>query len=223
MGKLAIVLGGTGLVGRSLVNQLVDSDHISKIITLTRNKAEHASLKVNNHIINFDKMEDHESLFRGDLFFSCLGTTLKEAGSVEARHQVDLIYQYKAASLASGHEGCHYLLVSASGANSKSKNSYLQMKGELEEKVQALPFKRISLFQPSLLIGKRDTLRVGEAVASRILPFFCKIPGLNRYRPIRGDQVAEKMVHVSLHDGPKLEWFQLDELFINSESGDKKS
>ena len=43
MDKIAIVVGGTGLVGEALVNQLVGADHISKIITLTRSPAEHSS------------------------------------------------------------------------------------------------------------------------------------------------------------------------------------
>lgn len=46
MGKTVIVIGATGLVDRSLVDQLADADHISKIITLTRRFAEHSSSKV---------------------------------------------------------------------------------------------------------------------------------------------------------------------------------
>jgi uncharacterized protein YbjT (DUF2867 family) len=215
MGKNAIVIGGTGLVGRALVDQLAGSDHISKVTTLTRRSAEHSSSKINNQVIDFDKMDDHAALFKGDLLFSCLGTTRKKAGSVAAQRLIDLEYQYKAAELAAANGVNHYFLVSSSGANVNSNNAYLQMKGELEERVQALHFSRISIFQPSLLAGKRDESRIGELLGGLILPVLCVIPGLRRFRPIKGEQVARKMVQVSRILGPVLERFVLDEIFID--------
>jgi hypothetical protein len=88
------------------------------------------------------------------------------------------------------------------------------MKGELEEKVQALPFERISIFQPSLLLGQRAEFRLGEKAGAILLPIICRIPGLRRYRPIRGEEVAAKMVQVSRQPGPPREWFRLDRIFI---------
>ncbi len=214
MGKIAIVVGATGLVGQSLVDRLAGENSISKIITLTRSPAKHHSLKVQNQVIKFDKMEDYASSFKGDLMFSCLGTTRKQAGSIAAQRQVDLEYQYKAAQLAVNNGVKHYLLVSSSGANVNSNNAYLQMKGALEERVKALSFDNISIFQPSLLLGKRAQARTGEILGSCVLPVVCKIPGLRRYRPIKGEQVAAKMVQVSNNPKFALERFVLDEIFI---------
>jgi uncharacterized protein YbjT (DUF2867 family) len=214
MGKTAIVIGATGLVGRSLVNQLAAAAHISDVITLTRRPAGHSSSKVHNRVLNFDLLDDYASLFRGDVLFSCLGTTRKQAGSKAAQRKVDLEYQYKAAQLAAQNGVGHYLLVSSSGADVSSKNAYLQMKGELEEKVQRLPFHRITIFQPSLLLGRRADVRIAEKLGSWILPAVCLIPGLRRYRPIQAGQVAAKMIHVSQKPGGSLEWLRLDEIFI---------
>lgn len=213
MGNIAIVVGATGLVGRTLVDQLVGADHISQVLTLTRRPAEHSCQKVRNQVVHFDHLEDYGSSFKGDLLFSCLGTTRKQAGSIAAQRKVDLEYQYKAAQLAADHGVHHYLMVSSSGANVNSNNAYLQMKGELEQRVQALPFNRISIFQPSLLLGRRADLRMGEKLGSWILPVLCSIPGLRRFRPIRGEQVAAKMIQVSQNPGHSLEWFLLDEIF----------
>lgn len=215
MEKTAIVTGATGLVGQSLVDQLAAADHISRIIMLTRRPVETMSEKVQNHVIDFEQPEENVSLFKGDFLFSCLGTTRKKAGSVSAQRRVDLDYQYQIARLASEQGVGHYLLVSSSGANSGSRNAYLQMKGELEDKILALPFERISIFQPSLLLGNRPEFRLGEILGSRVLPALTKIPGLQRYRPIRGEQVAGKMVQVSRHPGQSREWFRLDEIFPN--------
>ena len=143
-----------------------------------------------------------------------MGTTRKQAGSIAAQRKVDLDYQYRAAQLAAERGVGHYLLVSSSGANPKSANPYLQMKGELEEKVQQLPFERISIFQPSLLLGKRPEVRLGEKLGALLLPVLCTLPGLRRYRPIRGEEVAAKMVRVSRQPGASREWFKLDELFV---------
>ncbi len=214
MGKIVIVIGATGLVGRTLVDQLADADHIGKIITLTRRSARHSSSKVFNQVVVFDHLEDYTSSFEADVLFSCLGTTRQQAGSIAAQRKVDHDYQFKAAQLAADKGVHHYLLVSSSAANDQSNNPYLKMKGELEQKIKRLPFERISIFQPSLLLGQRADFRLGEKLGGWVLPLLCLIPRLRRFRPISGEQVAAKMVQVSGQSGPALELFQLDEMFI---------
>lgn len=211
--KTAIVIGATGLVGSSLVDLLADAEHVDQVITLTRNAVKHRSPKVVNHVVDFECLGDYSPLFNADLFFSCLGTTKKQVGSIAAQRKVDLDYQFEAAQLAAQSGVSHYLLVSASSANEQSKNAYLQMKGELEKRVVELPFKRISIFQPSLLLGNRKEFRLGEELGRYLLPLLCLIPGLRKYRPIKGEQVAAKMLSVSRQVGPPLEWFCLDEIF----------
>ncbi|MCA0901363.1 NAD(P)H-binding protein [Microbulbifer agarilyticus] len=213
MAKTAIVLGATGLVGRALVERLVNSDNFAHVVTLTRRPAPHQSPKVDNHVVNFDQLEGHQSLLSGDCLFSCLGTTKKQAGSIAAQRRVDLDYQLAAAQLAAKNAVPHYLLVSSSGANAESLSAYLKMKGELEQQVLQLPFKRISILQPSLLLGARDHARAGEQFAALLLPTLCKLPGLRKYRPITGDQVASKLLALSLTPGPARQTFALDQIF----------
>jgi len=213
MPKTAIVIGATGLVGQAVVDRLAAADFTGKVVTLTRRPAGHPSAKVQNRVVDFDRLEAYADDFAGDLLFSCLGTTRKQAGSIAAQRTVDVDYQYKAAELAAAQGVRHYLLVSSSGANAESGNAYLKMKGELEARVRRLPFERISIFQPSLLLGQRAEPRPAEKLWSRILPPLCALPGLRRYRPIRGEQVAAKMVRVSQSPGQPREWFRLDEIF----------
>ena len=217
MEKTAIVIGATGLVGRSLVDQLAESRSVDKIITLTRRSFEHASTKVVNYVVDFEHLENHVSLFKADILFSCLGTTRKQAGSIAAQRIVDLDYQVKAAQLAASNGVSHYLVISSSGADANSSNPYLKMKGELEQKITSLPFKRISIFRPSLLLGPRPEFRFAEKFGSFILPVLGIIPWLRRYRPIKGEQVAAKMIQVSQQDGEALEFFTLDEIFIRND------
>lgn len=211
--KTAIVLGATGLIGRNLVAQLTSHEAYSKVIAITRRPVEYDSEKVSNEVVNFECLNEFAHIFRADVLFSCLGTTKKQAGSYEAQRLVDVNYQLKVAQLAAQNNVKHYLLVSSSGANSKSNNPYFQMKGELEEQVIGLNFVRVSIFQPSLLLGERDHFRFGEAIGSYLMPVLKYLPLLKSYRPIEGREVAEKMVQVSLSADAGKELFKLDEVF----------
>ncbi|WHI52854.1 NAD(P)H-binding protein [Microbulbifer sp. MLAF003] len=213
MAKKAIVIGATGLIGSHLVEQLAQEKSIGEIVALTRRPLSFSHPKVRNEQVDFEHLEEYADLFHGDLLFSCLGTTKKQAGGLEQQFKVDVEYQFRAAQLAADNGVAHYLLVSSSGANTKSNSAYLRMKGELEQKILSLPFARISIFRPSLLIGKRADLRPAEKIGAIILPWVCRLPGLHRYRPITGSQVAEKMVAVCEKAGTGVETFTLDELF----------
>ena len=211
--KTAIVVGATGLVGKSLVDRLATESDIEKVVAITRRPVEYKSDKIVNEVVNFDELEKHSDIFRGDILFSCLGTTAKQAGSIANQRKVDFEYQYQAAKIASENGVGHYVLVSSSGADASSRSPYLKMKGELEDEVSLLAFQRISILQPSLLIGERESFRLGETLGSWILPLLCKLPFLKKYRPISGDEVAKKMVSVSLSEGSTREIFRLDEVF----------
>lgn len=214
MGKTAIVLGATGVVGRELVRQLAIQPDIDKVVSLTRRPVSYSNAKVDNQVVNFDNLQGSSQWFKGDLLFSALGTTLKQAGSIDAQRKVDVDYQYHAAEIAAHQGVSHYLLVSSSGANAQSRSAYLKMKGELEQRVQQLPFNRISIVQPSLLLGERTDFRLGERLAATILPLMCRLPPLAKYRPITGAQVAKAMIALSQQPGHPIETVSLDQLFL---------
>jgi uncharacterized protein YbjT (DUF2867 family) len=209
----AIVIGATGLVGKALIGLLVKEKRIKKIVAVTRRPIEYSSNKVINEVVDFDALEKYRDVFKGHILFSCMGTTAKQAGSTKEQRKVDFDYQYQAAKISSENGVGHYILVSSSGANAKSLSPYLKMKGELENEISLLPFKRISILQPSLLIGERESFRLGETLASWSLPVVCRLPLLKRYRPISGSDVAKKMVLISLTSGCCKEVFTLDEIF----------
>lgn len=213
MQKVAVVIGATGLVGSELVKQLINSEQIAKVVTLSRRSLTFQSEKVTNHVIDFEHLDQYKALIKGDLFFSCLGTTRKQAGSVVAQRRVDLDYQLQAARIAVENHIPHYLLVSSAGANSQSHSAYLKMKSELEQAIRQLSFERVSIFQPSLLLGHRAQQRFAEGIGARILPLICRLPGLQRFRPIQADQVASKMRAIGLSEGKGVCYYRLDDLF----------
>jgi len=211
--KTAIVLGATGLIGQNLILKLAQQSHIKKVIAVTRRAVEYSHSKIENQVVDFSLLEQYSQTFAGDILFSCLGTTKKQAGSTAAQRIIDVDYQLTAAQLAANNGVHEYFLVSSSGANPNSKNAYLQMKGELEEKIMSLGFKRICIFQPSLLLGERNHFRMGEKLGSWVLPTLCKLPILKRYRPIYGAQVAAKMCEVSAQQKVGISRYTLDKCF----------
>ncbi|RZQ51951.1 short chain dehydrogenase [Pseudoalteromonas phenolica] len=211
--RKVIVLGATGLIGKHLVKQLAGCEHISQIVAVTRRKVTYTDPKIENIVIDFNQLEQHGALFKGDILFSCLGTTKKQAGTRAAQRVVDLDYQLKIAKQAAENGVKGYFLVSSSGANAKSNNAYLQMKGELEDKVKRIAFEQIAIFQPSLLLGERDGFRLAEKFGGWVLPALCLLPILKRYRPIYGYQVANKMCQESAKVNTGIQVFTLEQCF----------
>ncbi len=213
MEKTAIVIGASGLVGQALVNELVDSPAYTRIHCITRRPLTLRHDKIHNTVIDFEQLEHSADQFRGDCLFSCLGTTRKQVGSVAAQRRIDLDYQFHAAQLAAQQGVDHYVLVSAMGANPRSRSAYMQMKGELETRVATLGFARMSIFQPSLLTGDRDHKRPAEDLSAPLLSGLCKLPGLRKYRPIAATELARAMLQCSLREGAAIEHYPLDRCF----------
>jgi uncharacterized protein YbjT (DUF2867 family) len=213
MSKTAIVLGATGLVGSHIVKQLANDERIRKVTSITRRPVSYGSEKIENIVVNFERLTDFKEAFKGDILFSCLGTTLKQAGSMSEQRIVDVDYQLHAAQLATEQGVSDYVLISSSGANAQSLSPYLKMKGELETSINTLSFEHITILQPSLLLGKRASSRTAEGIGSLVLPLLCKLPGLGRYKPIHGSQVATKMIEVSLQNNKKIQTLALDDVF----------
>ena len=212
--KSAIVIGATGLVGRHLTQQLLKEDYFGQVIVFVRRSTGISHNKLVEHIIDFNNLDTIKGKVNGDVLFSALGTTLKQAGSKNAQYLVDYTFQYEVAKIASDNGVKKYFLVSSSGANSKSRFFYTKMKGELDVAVSGLPFSQINIFRPSLLLGERTEKRTMEILGSKIIKLINYLPFLRKYRAIKGEEVARAMINVckkELHE--KVNYFTLDEIF----------
>ncbi|WP_374458911.1 NAD(P)H-binding protein [Chryseobacterium taeanense] len=192
----ALVIGATGATGKDLVNQLLQDKDFEEVNIFVRKPVDIQNEKLKVHIVNFENPEDWKSKVKGDVAFSCLGTTLKAAGSKEAQRKVDFDYQYEFAKAAKENNVDDYILVSAYGANPKSKIFYSKMKGELEEAVKKLHFEKITIFKPGML-ERRDSDRAGEVLGSRIIKFANKLGLLKSQKPLPTDVLAKAMINSS--------------------------
>jgi len=195
--KKAIVIGATGMVGTELVKLLLQDEAYSEVVSLVRRSSGVSHLRLTEKIIDFNKPETWKQFVTGDVLFSALGTTISNAKSKEAQYQVDFTYQFTVAKIAAENGVPHYVLISSAGANSKSLTFYMKMKGKLEDAVQSLPFKVISILRPGQLAGKRAEIRLGEKTGLVVMYSLNKLGLFKRYKPIFGRQVAQAMIRAA--------------------------
>lgn len=192
----ALVIGATGATGKDLVNQLLQDKDFEEVDIFVRKPIDIQNDKLKAHVVNFEKPEEWKNMVKGDVAFSCLGTTLKTAGSKEAQRKVDFDYQYEFAKAAKENNVDDYVLVSAYGANPNSRIFYSKMKGELEEAVKQLHFTKITIFKPGML-ERKDSDRSGEVLGSRIIKFANKLGLLESQKPLPTNILAKAMINSS--------------------------
>ncbi len=208
----ANVIGATGLVGKQLVNLLLDDSHFTKVRIFVRRNLSISHPKLEQKIVDFRNTKTWESQLKGDVLFSALGTTLKKAGSKEKQYEVDFRYNLSFANKAKQNGISNYILVSAVGASSKSKIFYNRMKGELDDAVLNLNFRNLSILRASALEGERDETRWLESISIPIVKLVTRFV-FKKFRPIKDITVARAMINASLKPINGKSIWTADEIF----------
>lgn len=202
MEKKAVLLGASGLIGESLLEQLLSDIHYKEVLTVGRKKLERQHPKLKQLVVDFDKLNDYASEIHGDVIFCCLGTTKSKTPNQVQYKKIDYQYPLNAAAIAQINGIEQYHLVSALGANPSSSIFYTKTKGEVERDLKALPFKSIHIYQPSLLVGERKENRNMEGMMTVVMQVLNPLlfSGLRKYRSIKIEKVARAMLKKSLED-----------------------
>jgi uncharacterized protein YbjT (DUF2867 family) len=199
--RTAAVAGASGLVGSLLLDTLLESPRYREVLSLGRRPLSKQHPRLVQRTVDFARLAE-EALPPVDDAFCCLGTTLKKAGSQEAFRAVDhdAVLAFAQATKKAGAR--RFLVVTALGANPRSRVFYNRVKGEVEEALKGLGFESLVILQPSLLLGDRAESRPGEhvaIVASRVLaPLLRPLAS----RPIEARTVARAMLTLAL-DAPR--------------------
>lgn len=201
--KTAIVIGATGLTGRSILRHLVNCEEYDKILVFARRPLDRSDPKIEFHQVDFELLEDWQHLVKGDDLFSALGTTRKQAGSKDNQYRVDYTLQTGVIGAAAQNGTRRLFLVSSPHADTKSPFFYLRMKGELEIFSANQEFKTMVFFKPSIITGDRPDERpaekLGAAISRRLGTLLPVARGL---RPISGDDLGRAMVTCACTDLP---------------------
>ena len=204
--KTALVLGATGLVGKTLVEQLCQDHRYQTVTCLVRKPLSlnffcASADKVQPIVVDFENLQDYQGYFGCQHIYVCLGTTIKKAGSKGAFRKVDFEYVHVAAQLARAQRAVSFVWISSVGANAKSHNFYLRVKGELENAIIGMSgLDNACAVRPSLLLGEREEMRPAEKLASVISPFLSPllVGGLMKYKPVQAADVAAQMIRLQV-------------------------
>jgi uncharacterized protein YbjT (DUF2867 family) len=199
--RTAALIGATGLIGSHLLKCLQDDDDFKTIRLLVRRPVPFNHPKVRVLVIDFaDEAAFKAGIAGCGAVFCAVGTTNKKVkGDKVAYRKVDYDIPVNAARFCV-EMGCpHFLLVSSVGASSKGENFYIKLKGEVEDQVRNLSIPSVSIFRPSMLLGKRPESRPLEAIAQVMMkPMSTLFP--SQYKPIAAEDVAKAMIAACTQD-----------------------
>jgi uncharacterized protein YbjT (DUF2867 family) len=192
--RTVALAGATGLVGRSILEGLLADTSVQSVHVLARRKPRVAHARLTWHIVDFAALSPLPPV---DEVYLALGTTIKVAGSQAAFRAVDFDANLEVARAAVAAGARRSGLVSAMGANAKSRVFYNRVKGELEDALVQLPFEGLVIARPSLLIGDRAALGQPGRPLENVSNLLSKMLGPlipADYRPIAAAHVARTLL-----------------------------
>ena len=197
MKSTAVIIGATGAVGKEILKEILGTEYYERIYVLGRNSISRLPEdgRLTKIVIDFENMRFDTSILDDADVFAALGTTIKIAGSKENQRKIDVDYTVNFAKLCEG-KVRSFNVVSAIGANSKSKNFYNSLKGELEDKLKEMNLGILRIFQPSLLISRRDDNRFLEEIFMKVAPIFQFVlkGKTKKYSPIEASLLGKVIV-----------------------------
>ena len=210
------MIGATGLVGRELLKQLNQIENCEKIVAIVRKEDEQLKQlqKVEQLVMDDFLLLNDQDVQGFSHAFSCLGSTLKKAGSKANFYAIDFEIKAHFADLFNATD-THYVLVSAHGADAGSLFFYNQVKGELEQHLEKSSLATISILRPSLLLGERNESRTLEDASQKLFRGLSRlVPNTFKYKPVTAVQVAHTMVLVAQSQTEKIKFY--DNLYIQN-------
>ena len=197
--KSAVVIGATGLVGRELLKQLNQIESCEQILAIVRQEDQQLKKleKVEQLVVDDFLLINDQDVQGFSHAFSCLGSTIKKAGSKANFYNIDFEINAHFADLFNSTD-THYVLISAQGADAGSLFFYNQVKGDLEQHLEKSSLATISILRPSLLLGERNESRRLEDASQKLFRGLSHlVPDTFKYKPVTAVQVAHTMVDVA--------------------------
>lgn len=188
----ALIIGATGATGRDLVSVLLQDPVYTEIVAFVRRPRGQIHPKYSEIITNFEELETVSDSISGDVWFSCLGTTLKAAGSQVKQWRIDFDIPAKFGAIARRNGVPKAVLISAYGASATSRVFYSRLKGTLDDTILKLGFDLCLILRPGFLL-RTDTDRVGERIIARALKFTNRLGMFRKFRPMPTLSLAEKL------------------------------
>lgn len=179
-------------MGGVLLRQLLDDAHFTRVISVGRRRLPLEHPKLVQVLTDFTSAGAIEELEPPAVAFSCLGTTIKKAGTRDAFRAVDYGAVLAFARAAHRRGARVFAHVSSIGADPRARAFYLAVKGEIERDLAQLGFPSLYALRPSMLDGEREERRPAEAFGLVVMRSLG--PLLGRWRPTKVDAIARVMI-----------------------------
>ena len=200
--KTAVLFGSSGLIGSNLLNNLIKNNDYNKIKIFVRELPSIDNVKVEVIKTDFLDLETLKDKLTGDVCFFCIGTTHKDTPNKNEYRRIEYDLPLQLAKIAKFNSISNFIYVSSIGANPKASSTYLKNKGQAEEELKKMGFSKLSIIQPSFLVGDRKNFRIGEFIGIPVMKFLTLLPfrGLKKYSPIKVKKVAKAMIKIALEN-----------------------
>jgi uncharacterized protein YbjT (DUF2867 family) len=202
MKATVVIAGGSGLVGGQAANFLALGGFDVHLVS--RRPSAQLLPAIHEHVGPPADWHAIVASIKPATAISCLGTTIRKAGSRDAFRAVDhdLVLAFAKASHKAG--AAHFITVSSVGAMPASSNFYLRTKAEMEQGLQSAGFSRLDIMRPSVLTGgHRDDYRPGEALGILLSPItnMLMLGPMKKFASTPSDKLAKAiMVLADRHD-----------------------
>ncbi len=204
--KTALLFGSSGLIGRHLLNILIQNNNYNKIKIFVRSEPEIKESKIEIIKANFNDLKKHIEDIKGDDCFFCIGTTKKNSPDKNEYKRIERDMPVEIAEIAKANSVNSFIYVSSGFADPKNSGAYLRYKGEVEEELKKLNFSKLGIMRPSFLMGNRKEKRFGEKIGiflfKLLSPLF--LGPLKKMKPIQAEEVAHAMINVAQKDYEKI-------------------
>ena len=218
MNSIEITLfGGTGLIGEYLKDLIIDDPFFNKINFVTRRVYKSNQKKLVNHVIDFSKYKEISNTIKNSkIVYSAIGTTQSKVNwNKDEYRKIDYDININIAKACKKFQIQNFSFVSTAGANYKSDNFYLKLKGEIEKDIISMNLPSTSIYRPSLLLGERKERRIGEKAAQFLMPKFSFLMP-EKYKPINAKNVALSMINISKSIEKRHKLYHYKEIIENS-------
>ena len=187
------LIGSTGLIGTHFLEE-ISLDDFQNVKAITSRRIPNLENKdfIKQSVHDFSNLEKMRQDLKTDVLVSALGTTIKKAGSKDEFMKIDHDLPLEISRIAK-EEGCRtMILISSTGANSKSNIFYSRVKGLLEESLEEIGFEELHILRPSVLLGKRNETRPAEYISKLIMDHLSFLISW-KYKPIHASIIARRI------------------------------
>jgi uncharacterized protein YbjT (DUF2867 family) len=205
-----ILFGASGMVGQGVLRECLRDPRVTAVLAIGRTPlAEtHAKLQqiVHRDLGDFSALE--AELAGYDACFFCLGVSSAGMSEADYRHVTFDFTLGAGRTLVKVSPGLTFIYVSGTGTDSsaRGRSMWARVKGETENALLALPFKRAYMFRPGFIQpmhGVKSRTRLYRVLYAITTPLFPIVKLVSGKSAITTEDIGRAMIEAAANGAPK--------------------